>query len=327
MLDSGTPRQMRSTLRTARVFMVATLLVAAPTQAQEAPFVSAGAEDGASQQIQVAQPGTLHIVLRGRTAPGDVPRVYWPDGTLVGEATADGVEDLALYVAMPAAGTYLARDERPALVPDAAPAALSVDFTGRASADDGASQPPADRVADSGDDEPANLPGYAPGGSPTLSLAGLDPAPGTQLRRPACDLIRLLGPATGCPPGRSAIGADVTADFAPGPVLVVIALVDRDSTPAVPAPDPDGGLGGQDARTAIAYLTNPGTVHLTTSTVPLYIGTVPQATRLRVRLCEFPHAIDGIFQLGPCHAEVASDPYRVAPAPSGSWPVQPPDSR
>jgi hypothetical protein len=110
-------------------------------------------------------------------------------------------------------------------------------------------------------------------------------------------------------------------------MLFLIALLDRDDTPAMPGPDPDGGLGGEDARTAIAYLTTPGTVHLATTTTPLYMGAVPRNTRLRVRLCEIPHTIDGVFRFELCHAEVTSDLYPVAPAPAGGTTVEPPRGR
>jgi hypothetical protein len=310
------------------------LLIAGPARAQEAPFVRPVPGDSASRQIEVPAAGVLHLVLRGRAAPGDVLRVYGPDGALLGEASADGLQDVALDVAAPVVGTYLARDERPAPVPGGGgPIVLAVDFTGRAPSGEDSAQPSTEAATGGGEDtsadgaEPIELPGYAPVGTPTLSLVGLDPAPGTLLRRPACDLIDALRATDPCPPGRTVIGADVTPDFVPGPMLVLIALLDRDDMPAVPGPDPDGGLGGQDARTAIAYLTSPGTVHLATSTTPLYAGAVPRNTRLRVRLCEIPHTIDGVFRLGPCHAEAASDPYPVAPAPTGGTGVQPPRGR
>jgi hypothetical protein len=314
----------KRTVRAAGALCALALLVVAPASAQEQPVTCPTPGDTAACRIQVGQPSTLHLVLRTRGKPGAVLRVYDPDGVLLGEATAQGMQDPVLNLAAPVPGAYLARDEGADRAQNAPPIELAVDFAGRATTD-GSPLAPVDSSAAFTTPPPPDLPYYVPNSMGSLSLLNVDPTPGTRLRHPLCEMIQSIGGASSsCPPGRSLINADVAADFNPGYTLVVIALLDRDDTPAVPAADPDGGLGGEDSRTALAYVTEPGTVHVATDTLPLYHGTAPRTTRLRVRLCEFPHTIDGVFQLGACHAEAASDPYPVAPWNETTQPSPPP---
>lgn len=290
------------------------LVVVVPASAQEEePFACPMPGDIAACQIQVPQPGMLHLVLHTHGKPGALLRVYGPDSVLLGEATAEGVQDPALDLPAPVAGVYLARDEGPGRAQDTPPIDLAVGFAGRAAAD-GSMQVPAESAADSASAPPAELPYYVSNGTAALLLVSLDPAPVTQLRHPLCEMIQAIGGSSNsCPPGRSLINANVSADFESGYTLVAIALLDRDDTPAVPAPGPRRWTGrrGLPHRDRLRKPARHGPSRdRHASAVSGHSSQDHPAAGAAVRA---PAHHRRVFQLGACHAEVASAPYPIAP--------------
>jgi hypothetical protein len=159
---------------------------------------------------------------------------------------------------------------------------------------------------------------------PSLTIAGLDPSPGSRLRSPVCDLMPQAGATqAACPTDApSTLSATVSYDTG-GKPLFIVGLLDG-STPAQVQLGLDAGA-GRDALSAVSLVEGTRTAQVSTGVMRPYYDANATTTRLRVRLCDVPHDGPGGVQLGPCYVEVASDPYPLAPLPPNTRVTPPPD--
>jgi hypothetical protein len=244
--------------------------------------------------------------VHGRTAAGDVLRVYGPDGATVAEASSPGLADEEVSFDVPAAGTYLIRVEP---TDGGTPASADLSLRVSSSSGPGAVAPPTTPLPDMPAISGPSVPFTS---APTLSIVGLSPLPGTLLRDPWCGLFEAVGAQGVCAPHAvSQLAADVAVDPGGRMGLFVIGLLDAGSAPMPVQMDLDAGA-GRDSVTSIQFVTGPGTVHLETSTAPAYGVPGITVTRWRVRLCDVPHEGPGGWQYGPCYREVASGDYPLA---------------
>lgn len=273
--------------------------------AAQAGFFRTETAGSNSWHLVITAPGALRVSVQARTIPGDVLRVFGPDGGLVGESAVPDLADEEVSLQAPGPGTYQVRVEGG----QGGHNAFHLVVSGAAGA--AATVPPAD-VPQSDGSVPALIGPNAPFlSTPSLAIVGISPPAGTLVARPLAGLQQALrgtpGPVQ--PPGGQ-VTADVSYDTG-GKLLFVVGLMDRGDQPAPIAAGLDAGA-GRDAAFSIEPVSGVGVAHLIAGTAGLFTISGVKATRLRVRLCEPPaDGPNGLAQIGQCYVEVVSGDYSV----------------
>ncbi len=258
-----------------------------------------------SWQLVVTAPGALRVSLQARTVPGDVLRVFGPDGSLVGESAVPDLADEEVSFQASGPGTYQVRVEGG----QSSHNAFHLVVSGAAGA--AATVPPADVPPPDGS-VPALIGPTAPfENTPSLAIVSISPPAGTLVPRPLAGLQQALRGTPGpVQPPSGQVTADVSYDTG-GKPLFIVGLMDRDDQPAPIAAGLDAGA-GRDAALSIEPVSGVGVAHLTAGTAGLLTKGGVTATWLRVRLCEPPEdGPNGLAQIGQCYVEVVSGDYPV----------------